>query len=126
MKVREISQEFVSQTLGFLLKANAQYYPPILFPDGNYLSECLLKLTRVRVDSGYKSASSITKIVPIGRTIVPRPEPIIDASRPAMVIIFPFLLVRVWKYFVSLVSCWWYNYPPKQVLLPLDCLPVSI
>jgi hypothetical protein len=38
----------------------------------------------------------------MGRTIVAQPEPTMFVSHPAIVKICPFLLVRVWKYFVSL------------------------
>jgi hypothetical protein len=38
----------------------------------------------------------------MGRTIVAHPEPTIFVSRPAIVKIFSVLLVRIYKYFVSL------------------------
>jgi hypothetical protein len=38
----------------------------------------------------------------MGRTIVARLEPTIFVSHPAIIKIFPDLLVRVWKYFISL------------------------
>jgi hypothetical protein len=44
----------------------------------------------------------IITCIPKGRTIVAHPEPTIFVSCPAIVKIFLVLLVRVWKYFVSL------------------------
>jgi hypothetical protein len=46
----------------------------------------------VRVELGYKSASSIVIDVPIGSIIVARPEPTITASRPAIAKTFPLFL----------------------------------
>ena len=53
------------------------------------LTRTSLKLRRVLVDSGYNKASSMIKVVPIGSIIVVLPEPIIQASRPTMVVRLP-------------------------------------
>jgi hypothetical protein len=51
---------------------------------------------------GYKSAPSMIDCVPLGRIIMASPEPTIMALRPAIVMPYPLLMVRVRKYLISL------------------------
>jgi hypothetical protein len=50
----------------------------------------------------YKSTFSIVTCVLMGSIIVVFSEPTIFVSRRVIVKIFPVLLVKVWKYFISL------------------------
>jgi hypothetical protein len=68
----------------------------------NHKSSKRIGLSKVHVESGYKSAFLIVICVPMGSVIVAFPYPTILASHPTIVKIFPILFVRVWKYLVSL------------------------